>query len=145
MAKKDKKVKENNNHYFKEMKAELKKVVWPTPKQLFNNTVAVIAFVLIFAIIVFVLDVCFDSINKYGILKLQQKVQSSFSSSDESAENETTESDESLDADEEDETEETESESQETENSENIVVETTESAETEQVEVQETPVTSETE
>lgn len=78
---KEKQVKENNKHYFKEMKAELKKVVWPTPKQLVNNTVAVIAFVLIFAIIVFVLDVCFDSINKYGILKLQQKVQSSFSSS----------------------------------------------------------------
>ena len=82
MAKKENQVKENNNkHYFKEMKAELKKVVWPTPKQLVNNTVAVITFVLIFAIIVFVLDICFDSINKYGILKLQQQVQNSFSSS----------------------------------------------------------------
>ncbi len=140
MAKKDKKVKENN-HYFKEMKAELKKVVWPTPKQLFNNTVAVIAFVLIFAIIVFVLDVCFDSINKYGILKLQQKVQSSFSSPDENTENENTESNESENG----ENENGDADSQETENSENTAVETTENNEPEQVENQETPVTSETE
>ena len=84
MAKKEKQVKENkNNRYFKDMKAELKKVVWPTPKQLFNNTVGVIAFVLIFAIIVFILDVCLDSLNKYGIVKLQEKVQSAFSSSEE--------------------------------------------------------------
>ena len=91
MAKKEKQVKENNKHYFKDMKAELKKVVWPTPKQLVNNTVAVIAFVLIFAIIVFVLDVCFDAINKQGILKLQEKVQSSFSNSVDT-DNNTTES-----------------------------------------------------
>lgn len=78
MAKKDKQVKEKNN-YFKEMKKELKKVVWPTPKQLFNNTVGVIAFVIIFALIVFILDVCFDCVNKYGIVKLQEKVQTSFS------------------------------------------------------------------
>ena len=87
MAKKEKQVKEKNR-YFKEMKTELKKVVWPTPKQLVNNTVAVIAFVLIFAVIVFVLDVCFDSINKNGILKLQEKIQSSISSSN-NTENET--------------------------------------------------------
>ena len=74
-------VKENkkNKHYFKDMKAELKKVVWPTPKQLVNNTVAVIAFTLIIALIVFVLDICFDSLNKYGITALQEKIQSSYS------------------------------------------------------------------
>ena len=95
MAKKgnnDKKsAKENkqNKHYFKDMKAELKKVVWPTPKQLVNNTAAVIAFTLIIAFIVFILDVCFDSLNKYGIVVLQEKVQSSYSSetSDEAEEN----------------------------------------------------------
>jgi len=73
------KEKKQNSNYFKGMKAELKKVVWPTPKELFNNTVAVITFVLVIAIIVFVLDFCFDNLNKYGITKFQQKIQSSFS------------------------------------------------------------------
>ena len=54
MAKKESK---NENkvkkHFFKDFKAELKKVIWPTPKQLVNNTVAVITIVLITAVIVF--------------------------------------------------------------------------------------------
>ena len=84
MAKKEKKEAKQKNSYFKEMKAELKKVVWPTPKELFNNTVAVIGFVLIIAIIVFVLDFCCDNINKYGISRLQEKVHSSLQKSDDS-------------------------------------------------------------
>ena len=84
MAKKERKEAKQRNNYFKEMKAELKKVVWPTPKELVNNTIAVIAFVLIIAIIVFVLDFCFDGLNKYGITRLQEKVQSSFQSTDDS-------------------------------------------------------------
>ena len=80
MAKKEKK--DNNKqkrHYFKDMKAELKKVIWPTAKQTANNTVAVIAFTLAIAVIVFVLDVVFDFVNKKGVVALQEKVKSSFS------------------------------------------------------------------
>lgn len=79
MPKKEKEVKEKKqkNSYFKEMKAELKKVVWPTPKELFNTTVSVLAFVIIIAVIVFVLDFCFDAMNKYGITKFQEAVKSS--------------------------------------------------------------------
>ena len=36
MAKKEKKETKQKSSYFKEMKAELKKVVWPTPKELAN-------------------------------------------------------------------------------------------------------------
>ena len=81
MPKKEKEVKEKKqkNSYFKEMKAELKKVVWPTPKELLNTTASVLAFVIIIAVIVFVLDFCFDAMNKYGITKLQGAIQSSFS------------------------------------------------------------------
>ena len=61
-------------HFFKDFKAELKKVIWPTPKQLFNNTVAVITVVLITAAIVFVLDFAFESMNTYGIEKLKEMV-----------------------------------------------------------------------
>ena len=109
MAKKDKKVtnKENNNKdnknkksFFKGLKAELKKVIWPTPKQLLNNTVAVITIVLITAIIVFVLDLAFESLNKYGIDKIKSSIQSiestdseDSSNTTENTTNETTDSD----------------------------------------------------
>ena len=49
--------------FFKNFKAELKKVIWPTPKQLVNNTIAVITIVLLIAGIVFVLDLTFDFLN----------------------------------------------------------------------------------
>lgn len=80
MAKKDKKeVKKSKDKtsFMKSFKAELKKVSWPTPKQLFNNTVAVLSIVLVTAVIVFVLDVTFESINKYGINKIKESVSNS--------------------------------------------------------------------
>ena len=73
--KKDKKENsKNKKSFFKDFKAELKKVVWPTPKQLVNNTVAVITIVLITAAIVFVLDLAFESLNKYGVDKVKQSI-----------------------------------------------------------------------
>ena len=40
MAKKESKTENKvKKHFFKDFKAELKKVIWPTPKQLVNNTV----------------------------------------------------------------------------------------------------------
>ena len=44
MAKKDAKNNKDikKKHFFKDFKAELKKVIWPTPKQVLNNTIAVI-------------------------------------------------------------------------------------------------------
>ena len=71
-AKKDGK---NKKHFMKDFRAELKRVIWPTPKQLFNNTVAVITVVLITAAIVFVLDFAFESLNTYGINKLKEVVE----------------------------------------------------------------------
>ena len=38
----NKKQSKETKHFFKDFKAELKRVIWPTPKQLLNNTVAVI-------------------------------------------------------------------------------------------------------
>lgn len=74
MAKEVKSKKENNKHFFKDFKAELKKVIWPTPKQVANNTTAVITIVLITAIIVFVLDVAFEKLNTHGIDRLRSVV-----------------------------------------------------------------------
>ena len=77
MAKKNEKNIKDKTSFMKKFKAELKKVIWPTPKQLFNNTVAVLAIVIITAVIVFVLDFTFESINKYGINKIKESISSS--------------------------------------------------------------------
>ena len=74
MAGEPKNKKENNRHFFKDFKAELKKVIWPTPKQVANNTTAVITIVLITAIIVFALDVAFEKVNTHGIDRLRSVV-----------------------------------------------------------------------
>ena len=79
---KEKKVKQKS-HFLKDTKAELKKVIWPTPKQLANNTLAVISIVVIIGVIVFILDVCFDKMNAYGVDKLKEAVQSKQTNSQE--------------------------------------------------------------
>ena len=118
MAKKDVKENKQKSHYFKDMKAELKKVIWPTPKQVLNSTIAVIVFTIIIAVIVFVLDLGFDAINTYGVTALQEKIQTSYKESHPSedenttSENTTTEENSSN------------SEASEENNSENVNVET---------------------
>jgi len=72
MANKEKDPK-NKKHFFKDFKAELKKVIWPTPKQLINNTTAVVVITVVIAAIVFVLDLVFDLFNNYGVNKLKAK------------------------------------------------------------------------
>ena len=76
--KKSKKEEKNKRHFFKDFKAELKRVVWPTPKQLFNSTIAVIVIVLVVGVIVFALDMGFELLNKYGINKLQASLQETY-------------------------------------------------------------------
>lgn len=64
----------NKKHFFKDFKAELRKVIWPTPKQLANKTLAVVVIVLITAAIVFILDVVFDLLNEKGINRLKSNI-----------------------------------------------------------------------
>ncbi|MDR2558715.1 MAG: preprotein translocase subunit SecE [Oscillospiraceae bacterium] len=45
--------------FFKDAKAEFKKVVWPTPKQVLNNTGVVLTAIVITAAIIFGLDSLF--------------------------------------------------------------------------------------
>ncbi len=67
----DKKINKEKKHFFKDFKTELKKVTWPTGKQLVNNTIAVVTIVVITAAIVFVLDLGFEMLNKHGINRLK--------------------------------------------------------------------------
>ena len=93
MAKKENKNEsKTKKHFFKDFKAELKKVIWPTPKQLVNNTTAVVAIVLVTAAIVFVLDVIFDMGNKYGISKMQSIVNEKYNKEESSENTDSTES-----------------------------------------------------
>ena len=64
----------NKKTFFKSLKTELKKVVWPTPKQLVNNTVTVVTIVLICAIIIYALDLLFSTVNKQGIDRIRDMV-----------------------------------------------------------------------
>ena len=52
--------------FFKEVKSEMKKVVWPSRKQLVNNTLIVIAVVIIIGVIIAI----FDTIFQFGFFKL---------------------------------------------------------------------------
>ena len=64
----------DKSSFGKDFKAELKRVTWPTPKQLVNNTTAVVVIVLITAAVVFILDVIFENLNKYGVEGLKAVV-----------------------------------------------------------------------
>ena len=81
--KKSKKEEKNKRHFFKDFKAELKRVVWPTPKQLVNSTIAVITIVLVIGVIVFALDMGFELLNRQNA-KLQDGLQKKYSNSIES-------------------------------------------------------------
>jgi len=45
--------------YFREMKSELKKIVWPSAKQVRNNTGVVIAFIVLLGVFVSLVDLGF--------------------------------------------------------------------------------------
>ena len=49
--------------YFRELRSELKKVVWSTPKQVLKNTAIVLACVLVVGVFIWV----FDFVARFGI------------------------------------------------------------------------------
>ncbi len=76
--KEEKAAKTNSNT----MRSELKKVTWPTRKELVNSTIAVIVIVIIVAIIVFLADLVFEGLNTYGIDKVRSIVSNSVNKDD---------------------------------------------------------------
>ena len=50
--------------YLRDVKGELKKIVWPTKKQVWNNTLIVLAVVLIAGIVICGLDMLFSLVIK---------------------------------------------------------------------------------
>ena len=86
MAKQEKENKKQK-HFWKDFKAELKKVIWPTKKQLANNTLVVVAMVLVTTVIVLILDLAFEALNTYGINKIKHTVKDSISTNVDGDEN----------------------------------------------------------
>ena len=62
-----KKEAEEKNRFGKEFKAEIKKIVWPSRKELFANSVVVIGSVLIVSVIIFLLDLGFNELTNLEI------------------------------------------------------------------------------
>ena len=52
----EKKVKKDRGRWFREMRSELKKVVWPTPQKVAKNTGTVIAYSVVFGACIWVFD-----------------------------------------------------------------------------------------
>ena len=52
--------------YFRELRSELKKVVWPTPKQVLKNTLTVVVCILVVGAFIWL----FDLVADLGITKL---------------------------------------------------------------------------
>lgn len=55
--------------FFKEIRNELKKVIWPNRKQLINNTSTVLLSCLIVGIMLWVIDLMFGQIFKWFIAR----------------------------------------------------------------------------
>jgi len=76
--KKDKKDKKKEGRmarvrkFFRDTVSEFKKIVWPSRKQVGNNTVVVLVTVLIFAAVIWSLDYALGAGRKYAILKLTE-------------------------------------------------------------------------
>ncbi len=83
---KKKEKKEQKNNFVKEIRMELKKVTWPTRKELVTSTGTVLLITLIIVAIVFVLDFTFEKLNTYGVEKLKSVVNSTVSEKVESGE-----------------------------------------------------------
>ena len=66
-AKKEQKNDSNNKKWFKEFKNELKKIIWPSKRELLENSAVVISMVVIVAVIIFVLDLAFKSLNDVSV------------------------------------------------------------------------------
>lgn len=49
--------------FFKDMKSELKKVVWPTKRQVINNTLLVVALVIVVSLIVLGIDLVLKNVD----------------------------------------------------------------------------------
>ena len=78
----------NQKKWFKDFKAEPKKIIWPSKKQLWENTAVVISMVVIVSVIIFLLDLGFKALNELevkGAESLKNKISTSQNSTNETS------------------------------------------------------------
>ena len=78
----------NQKKWFKDFKAELKKIIWPSKKQLWENTAVVISMVVIVSVIIFLLDLGCKALNELevkGAESLKNKISTSQNSTNETS------------------------------------------------------------
>lgn len=64
--------KKSKKTWFRDFKAELKKVVWPSGKELFSNTAVVIIVVVVVSVLIFVLDLIFGALTKFEVTQIEK-------------------------------------------------------------------------
>lgn len=58
------KKKKKKSYFFRDLKSEIKKVVWPTKQQVKNNTLVVLGFMLVVGVIIWSMDAVFAFLMK---------------------------------------------------------------------------------
>lgn len=65
---------ENKTRWAKGFRQEIKKIIWPTGKELAENTVVVLTSVIIVALIIFVLDFAFSELSNLAVTGVSKVV-----------------------------------------------------------------------
>lgn len=60
----------NTGKFFREIRSELKKVIWPTREQLINNTITVLATCLVIGVIIWAADFLLGQAFKFVLGKI---------------------------------------------------------------------------
>ena len=71
-------------------RAELKKVIWPKGRQLFENTVVVVSMVIVVSVLIFVLDLTFRGMKDFEVKQLNKVITSNTTNSTSTTETNTT-------------------------------------------------------
>jgi len=53
--------------FVRDTASEFRKIVWPSGKQVINNTIVVLVTMLVFAVIIWLLDYGFNALREWGI------------------------------------------------------------------------------
>lgn len=59
----------NTVRFFKDIRTELKKVIWPTRQQLINNTATVLLYCLVVGAIIWIADIALSNIVAWTLAK----------------------------------------------------------------------------
>ena len=77
---------EKKTRWAKGFRQEIKKIIWPTGKELVENTVVVLTSVILVALIIFVLDLAFSELSNLAVTGVSKAVNTTTSTESSDAE-----------------------------------------------------------